>query len=135
MSKNDERILELKKQIEIKKKELADKKVRFSPETNCVLELDGVKYNLNVCTEDMLIILMIKLNTYVMSAKDLGVTAPNISGYSVDLWITDIRNKLESSKIKEEEKKLKDNEKLLEQLLSEDKKKELILDEIAALLG
>ena len=134
MSKNDERILELKKQIDVKKKELSKKKVRFSPETNCMLDLDGLKYNLNVLQDDALALLLIKLNTYVMSAKDLDIDIPKISGYSVELWISDIRSKLESVKIKEEEKNLKSNEKLLEQLLSEDKKTELMLDEIAALL-
>ena len=42
MSKNDDRILELKKQIEIKKKSISEKKVRFIPETNCVLNMDGM---------------------------------------------------------------------------------------------
>ena len=135
MNKNDDRILELKKQIEEKKKELAKKKVRFAPETNCMLELDNVKYNLNVCTDSMLTVLMLKLHMYVMAANDLGIVAPPISGYAIELWISDIKNKLEASKLKDEEKKLKTNETLLEQLLSEDKKKELILDEIAALLN
>ena len=32
MSKNDDRILELKKQIEAKKKSISEKKIRFIPE-------------------------------------------------------------------------------------------------------
>lgn len=134
MSKNDDRILELKKKIELKKRDLAEKKIIFSPSTNCVLELDGVTYNLNVCTDGMLKLLMIKLNMYSISANDLGIDIPNVSGYSIDLWISDIRSKLEVSKMREEEKKLKENERLLEKLLSEDKKTEMMLDEISEML-
>lgn len=134
MSKNDDRILELKKQIDTKKKSLADKKVRFTPETNCVLELDGTRYNLNVCADGILTMLMIKLNMYVMSAKDLSILVPDISGYSVDKWINDIKSKLAVSILKREENELKKMESKLDKLLSDDKKTELEINEIAALL-
>lgn len=135
MSKNDDRIIELKNQIEIKKKELADKRIKFTPETNCVLELEGTNYNLNVCAEEILTLLMIKLNTYIMSANDLGVSVPTMSGYPIDLWISDIKNKLVVTTIKREEANLKQMEAKLDKLLSDDKKKELELDEIASLLS
>ena len=64
MSKNDDRILELKKQVEDKKKELASKKTRFVPITNCILEMDGMTLNLNVLSESALILLWIRLNTF-----------------------------------------------------------------------
>lgn len=135
MSKNDDRIIELKNQIEIKKKELANKRVKFTPETNCVLELEGTNYNLNVCTEEILTLLMIKLNTYIISANDLGVSVPTMSGYPIDLWISDIKNKLAVTTIKREETNLKKMEAKLDKLLSDDKKTELELDEIASFLS
>lgn len=135
MSKNDDRIIELKNQIEIKKKELTNKRVKFTPETNCVLELEGTNYNLNVCTEEILTLLMIKLNTYIMSANDLVVSIPTMSGYPIDLWISDIKNKLAVTTIKREETNLKRMEAKLDKLLSDDKKTELELDEIASLLS
>lgn len=135
MSKNDDRIIELKNQIEIKKKELTNKRVKFTPETNCVLELEGTNYNLNVCTEEVLTMLMIKLNTYIMSANDLGVSIPTMSGYPIDLWISDIKNKLAVTAIKREEANLKRMEAKLDKLLSDDKKTELELDEIASFLS
>ena len=101
---------------------------------NCVLDLEGIKYNLNACTYEMLTFLMIKLNMYVISANDLKVNIPNICGYPIELWILDIRSKLEILKQRKEENKLKENERLLEKLLSEDKKTELILDEISEML-
>lgn len=134
MSKNDDRILELKSQIELKKKELSKKKVKFSPETNCILELDGEKYNLNVCADEVLINLLIKLNMYLMSANNLGIAPPNFSGYSIDLWMADIKSKLAVSELRKEEVALRAMESKLDKLLSDDKKTELEIDEIASLL-
>lgn len=134
MSKNDDRIIELKKQIEDKKKDLSEKKVRFIPETNCVLNMDGMTINLNVCSDDALMLLLIRLNSYFMSAVDLGMSDFEISGYSVTVWIKDIKSKLEVSSLKKEEADLKKMESKLDKLLSDDKKTELEIDEIANLL-
>lgn len=131
---NDLRILELKKQIETKKKDLLLRNVRFSPETNCVLELDGLKFNLNVLDDVALMLLMLKINMYIVSARNLNIPLPVLSGYSVDLWISDIKNKLAVSGMKREEADLKKMEAKLDMLLSEDKKTELEIDDIAALL-
>lgn len=133
-AKNDDRIIDLMKQIEVKKKVLEEKRVRFSPETTCVLDLDGVKYNLNVCSNDTLNLLLLKLNMYVLSARDLKMPIPVISGFKVDLWLSDINSKLAVAELKKEEKNLKDMETKLDRLLSNDKKTELELDEIAAML-
>lgn len=135
MSKNDDRILELKKQIDAKKKSISEKKVRFIHETNCVLNMDGMTINLNVCLDDALLLLLIRLNSYLMSAKDLNMADFEISGYSVTAWIKDIKSKLEVSSLKKEESDLKKMESKLDKLLSDDKKTELEIDEIAALLN
>lgn len=135
MSKNDDRILELKKQIDAKKKSISEKKVRFITETNCVLNMDGMTINLNVCLDDALLLLLIRLNSYLMSAKDLNMADFEISGYSVTAWIKDIKSKLEVSSLKKEESDLKKMESKLDKLLSDDKKTELEIDEIAALLN
>ena len=134
MSKNDDRILELKKQIETKKKSISEKKVRFIPETNCVLNMYGMTINLNVCSDNALLLILIRLNSYLMSAKDLNMADFEISGYSVTAWIKDIKSKLEVSGLKKEESDLKKMESKLDKLLSDDKKTELEIDEIAALL-
>ena len=80
MSKNDERVLQLKKLIETKKAELFIQK--FVPITNCVLDMEDKKYNLNVLQESELRFLMIKLNAYAMSAENLKEELV-ISGYDV----------------------------------------------------
>ena len=90
--------------------------------------------NLNVCTDKELTFLLVKLNSYLMSAENLGINNFEISGYSVDLWIKDIKNKLKVIGLKREESDLKRMENKLDKLLSEDKKTELEIDEIAELL-
>lgn len=134
MSKNDDRILELKKQIDEKKKLLVDKNTRFVPETNCVLVMNKNSTNLNVCSDEELKLLLISLNAYLISAKELGMDDFEISGYSVTSWIKDIKNKLEISNVKKQQSDLKAMEQKLDKLLSDDKKTELELDDIAALL-
>ena len=107
MRKNDDRILELKKQVEDKKKEIASKKTRFAPMTNCILEMDGLTLNLNVLSESALFFLMVRLNSYRMSAADLGLDKFEISGYDLNDWITDVKARLEVIATKREENNLK----------------------------
>lgn len=134
MSKNDNRILELKKQINEKKKLLADKNIRFVPDTNCVLTMNKNSTNINVCSDEELKLLLISLNAYLMSAKDLGMDDFEISGYNATTWIKDVKSKLEISELKKQLANLKAMEQKLDKLLSDDKKTELELDEMAALL-
>ena len=131
--KNDERIMELKRVIEDKRKELASKPTRFTPITNCLLVLDSVSYNLHVDTNELL---LVKLNAMKMSAMDLGIDTSTliISGSSLDDWITDVKNNLEFKKYKEEKRKLNVLEKQLTDLLSSDKQTELKIDEIEKMI-
>lgn len=133
MSKNDERVLQLKKIIDEKKSELKVVK-RFTPLTNCVLSLDNQNYNLNVLQLNGLKLLLVKLNMYLMSVKDLGITL-EISGYNIAEWIVDVKSKIEIFEYKKKESELKMLESKLDKMLSNEKKTELELDEIAALLN
>ena len=132
--KNDERIMQLKQQIETKRKELANQTGRFTPVTNCLLVIDKVTYNLHVESSELL---LIKVNMMAMSAKDLGLDISKviISGYSLADWIDDIQNYLKVQSYKDEKRKLERLEKQLDALLSDDKRTELEIDSIAALLG
>ncbi len=133
MSKNDDRVLQLKKIIEEKKENLKSCKKVFSPTTNCILDLDGQKYNINVLQFDELQLLLVKLNMYLMSASCLNIFLM-ISGYSINDWIEDINNKLDVLEFRKKETELKALENKLNKMLSDEKKTELELDEIAALL-
>jgi len=131
---NDERILEMRKKIQ-EKKESIGKVKRFSPITNCILPILGQTLNINVLSKDDLVRTLVMLNSFRMSAKDLELLdALNHNGYNIEDWITDIKNKLDSISKKEEETKLKTMEKKLEKLLSDDKRTELEIDEIAEFL-
>lgn len=131
-TKNDERVLQLKQVIDKKRSEL--KELRFIPITNCVLDLEGHKYNLNVLQFDDLQLLYVRLNMYLVSAKNLGINL-KISGYSLEDWIADIKSKLEVFEYKKKEAELKTLEAKLDKMLSDEKKTELELDEIAGLLS
>lgn len=134
MKENDSKILELKKQIEEKKSKI-DKSSRFAPITTCSIELDGVRYNINTFTKELIVIMLVKLNSYAMSAKELNLLKEcNISGFNVQDWIADLKSKLDFMCRKEEETKLKTMEAKLDQLLSDEKKTEMELDEIASML-
>ena len=131
---NDSKIMTLKTQIISKRKQLDGVK-KFSPITNCSIEVDGARCNINVLVKEQLISLIIKLNAYMHSAKDLGLLEEYIiSGYNVQDWITDIKSKLDVVSRKDEERKLKSMEDKLDYLLSNDKKVELEISEIEALL-
>lgn len=131
---NDAKIMELKKQIEDKKEKL-NKTGKFVPVTNCSLELDGQRYNIQVLQQEQLIQLMIKVNLYLMSAKDLKLEEDYIiNGYKAEEWIVDMKARLDILSRKDEERKLKVMEEKLDKLLSNEKKTELELNEIAEFL-
>ena len=130
---NDQKIMELKKQIEEKKIKLG-KSQKFNPITNCSIELDGVRVNIQVLNKEQLITLLVKLNSYALSAKDLGIDYI-ISGYQITDWITDIKSKLDFVSRKEKENKLKVMESKLHQLLSNEKKVELEIEAVMSDLG
>lgn len=133
-NQNDQKILKLKEQIEEKKK-LVSKSKKFTPVTNCSIEIDGVRHNIQVLTKEQLIQMLIKLNAYAASAENLGLLDEyTISGYSVTEWIEDLQAKLDYINRKNEEQKLKSMEAKLDKLLSDEKKVELEIDEIEALL-
>lgn len=135
MNKNDQKIMKLKEQIEEKKNKL-EKLKRFLPVTNCSLDLEGDRYNLNVLNKKDLTITLIRLNIYLMAAEDLGLVEECIlSGYNVVDWINDIKAKIDILSRKDEERNLKLMEIKLDKLLSSDAKVGLELDEIATLLG
>lgn len=130
MSQNDELIIALKKQIEEKETKI-EKGKRFSPVTNCSIDLAGVRYNLNTLNEDQIISLMVDLNVLNNSAKELGLEKEyKLSGFSIDDWMTDLKAKKETLGRKKEEQKLQVLKNRLHELLSSDKKIELELEEI-----
>lgn len=134
-TKNDERIIELKKIIEKKREELNNMHSRFLPKTNCILQLDGETYNLNVATWN-LAYLIIKINALIKSAESLNMSAEEIiiSGFSLADWFDDIKSKKDSIDYRDKKRELATIENKLNSLLSDDKQTELQIDSLEALL-
>ena len=132
---NDEKIIKLKQQIQDKRNELGSLK-KFTPITNCILELDGVTTNIQILSKEKLALLLVKLNLYKMSIENLNMSFDKImiSGYDIRDWIMDILAKIDIISYKEEEQKLKTMENKLIELLSSEKKTELAIDEIEKML-
>lgn len=137
MSKNDEKILTLKKTIEKRKEELG-KKEPFAPLTSCSLDFDGTRYNLHAINDmNTLAYIMCKLHALEMAAMDLEIDSSMLvlSGFSVSDWMHDLKAKVSLVKRQTKENELKAFEKKLDALLSADKKTELEIDSIAEMLG
>lgn len=130
---NDERVLKLKSAIEEKKKGLDI--LRFHPKTNCLLQLNGNTYNLHTLTDDQIVTLLVQVNAYRLSMRDLGIQDMMISQYSIHDWVSDLKVKRQELQQKSTRKELAELEKSLDKLLSEGKKTELELDNIEKLLS
>ena len=131
---NDSKIMTLKAQI-LEKRDKLDKSRKFIPVTNCSIEVNGIRSNIQVLMKEQLISLLVKLNSYKISAKELGLLDEfMISGYKVEDWIIDVKSRLDVVSRKDEERNLKIMEDRLSKLLSNEKKVELEIDEIANIL-
>ncbi|MGL4453951.1 MAG: hypothetical protein ACRCTZ_22595 [Sarcina sp.] len=138
MSKlNDEKILRLKEEILKKKEVMTSCTKRFNPITSCILDLDGVSYNLNVLNSSELKLLYVKLNMLGLSANAIpwiDVDEIILSGFKLQEWMEDVEMKLSVIMYREEKSKLDAMEKKLDKLLSEEKKVAMEIDEIESLL-
>lgn len=134
-TKNDNLIMQLKEKVELKRKELNEFSTKeYKNKTILVIDMDGQKTNINVLSEDGLKLLLVKLNMYRLSMKDLEMSV-QISGYDVNDWIDDINAKLSTFTYKKRKKELEETEKQLDLLLSDEKKTELEIERLAKILG
>lgn len=136
-TKNDEMILQLKKKVEEQKAELAKLPRTLQSETSTVFRTDAENLNLRVMSVEQLKLLKVKLHAYAMSAIDLEIEIDEVvvSGFSIDKWMHDIDMQISVLTRAEKEKKLKETEATLNRLLSDDKRTELELQELAKMLG
>ena len=132
-TKNDEMILQLKKKVEEQKAELVKLPRTLQSETSTVFRPDVENMNLRVMSVEQLKLLKVKLHTYAMAAADLeiGIDEFTISGFSIDKWVHDIDMQISVLTRAEKEKKLKETEATLNRMLSDDKRTELELQELA----
>lgn len=129
---NDSVILELKKQIEQKKKDLRGVE-NFKPVTNCSLMIGPDRVNLHAANEELLTGTLVQINAIRMSAADLGISF-TYQGFTAEDWISDIKAKLLILNKRNEETRLKVLETKLTDLLSAEKKTELVINELKDLI-
>lgn len=131
MQNNDDRIIELKKLIEEKEKEIVP--ASLASKTTLILDFNGQKYNLNVMTLSELQILFCQLQALQTANEKLSnfYTEPlSIGGFFVVDWLDDIISKMNYLMTKNKKRELEAMKKQLDKLLSDGKKTELLLDEI-----
>ena len=131
MPNNDDRIIELKKLIEEKEKEIVP--ASLASKTTLILDFNGQKYNLNVMTLSELQILFCQLQALQTANEKLSsfYTEPlSIGGFCVVDWLDDIISKMNYLMTKNKKKELEAMKKQLDKLLSDGKRTELLLDEI-----
>lgn len=129
---HDNKIMELKSQIESKRAKLKDLQP-FRPITSCMITyIYDSKKNINVMNIDDLKMLAIRLHSDIKVQSELGFSETKTDGFVLEDWKTDVISKIEEKESKSELKKLASLEKELENLLSSDKKTELAIDKISA---
>ena len=139
MNKNDEKIVLLKKKLEEKRNELD--KVEPSKHhfrTNLMFDGFGRKMNLNtIGTANEALEWRVWLNTYCKSALDLGFEKHSVlvSNFTLEDWCYDLDFIYQSKLYQDKKKEFNKLAKRLDELLSNDKKVELELEDIADILN
>ena len=132
---NDKVILNLQKEIGIKKDLLKKSKVKFSPITNGSITINGINKNILTFNKQELLLTIAQLSAQKEGLKKILPSEEIIiNSYSIDDWITDLTNKYNYLNVAEEEKRLKELEDKLHNLLSNDKKVEIEIDSIRKLI-
>ena len=130
MKENDDKILELKRKIELEKIKLQEVS-RYVPKTTCVFSVgDNLKINLRVCDVNTLNQLLIIVQTLICTAVPMGLINASFSGFTLEEWKSDIIGLRNQKAILDRKAEISKYETKLQSLLSDDKKTEL---EIAAI--
>lgn len=127
MNKNDERIIDLRNKLEEKREWLKNNKPQIKLNTNCIFTMFGLTYNLHVMNEFELEILYSWL---------LGLDNDKLilNGYEVKSWLEDIKTILIKQDYYKQASDIDKISKRLEQLMSNDCKVEIELDELSKLI-
>lgn len=134
LNSNDAIILKLKTEIAEKKKNIKGAE-KFTPKTNCSLMMEGERINLHAASLETLTLALVKLNALRMSAEDLPMDLDvKIQGHALEDWLDDLQSKILVVNKTKEEDRLKVLESKLTDLLSADKKTELLIEELQGLI-
>lgn len=133
-TQNDALIMVLKNKIEKKK---LGSKVKFEPKTTCIIELFGEKVNIHTLRLGTIepYLLLLKSMVDACDFSPVSSTSCVMAGFTLEDWYNDFVSKYNSLKYAEDAAELAALEKKLDNMLSNDKKIELEIEEISKLLG
>ena len=130
MNNNDDKILELKRKIELEKAKLKEVS-HFTPQTTCVYKINNdVKFNIRTMSINELNQMLIIVQTLICTAVPMNLIDTKFSGFTLAEWKADIIGIRDQKKIVERKAAIAQYESKLQSMLSDDKKTEL---EIAAI--
>jgi hypothetical protein len=137
-TQNDNKIVQLKKIVAQKRKELGDEP-KFRPITTCQFKID-LTFNTNIHALNSVQSLnnaLMYLGLYELAAEKAGLSADEvqINGFSISDWKKDIESKKSLIEYQTKKQELSNLEGKLDGMLSEAQKTAISLDEIAELLG
>lgn len=144
-TKNDTRIKEMLSKIKVQIDEHLKNKPKTSYSTNGIFKdkssIDAI-ININAITDIKIFIsivanLLEKNEYYKKSVELLAIKADDIKidGYTVDEWISDIKQRIDTINWTAKRKQLQDAHEKLNCLISEEAKTSLELDSISAILN
>lgn len=127
----DNLIVELKEKIEALK---STKDKKSDLKTNCILNMQESNCNLNVQGIDGLLTIHAYLSGIQSSIKSLKLKGHLIEGHPVEDWLHDIHEMIKRKQSNDKKNQLNKLERALEQLMSDEKKAEIEVQNIAKTL-
>ena len=131
---NDQKILELKKKIEEERKLLSGTE-KFQPLTTCIIERFGIKVNLRTLTDAELRLILVAINALLKSSVEMGMQNVSISDFALEDWQNDVISMLKQREKVERKSIINRLEAKLQNMLSDEKKTELEIENIEKLLN
>lgn len=136
MSKNDDKILELRAKIQAEKDKLDQSAKRYMPVTTCVFNFkDTFKLNLRTLSANELNQALIVVQSLIEAASAMNLTETTFSGFSLEQWKADIIGIRDQLTVSERKLLIAKYEAKLKSMLSSDKRTELEISDIQELLG
>lgn len=134
-SERDSYVLRLIENIKTKEKDLG-KKPTFNPKTTCIFTFNNNKINIHTLNIDNVNFYLVYFNSFYLSATDLSIDPTTViyEGFSIDDWIYDLHQRASMLEWTQKSNQCTELKSQLDKLLSEDKQKELQLNNIADLI-
>lgn len=134
-SERDNYVLRLIENIKTKEKDLGEKPT-FSPKTTCIFTFNNNKINIHTLDIGNVNFYLVYFNSLYLSATNLNIDPMTViyEGFSIDNWMYDLHQRASMLEWTQKSNQCTELKSQLDKLLSEDKQKELQLNNIADLI-